>query len=138
MTNQKTMNIKGTIKNIFATETVGASNFQKRKIWVEIDLDTKYPQTIEIELQGERTSLADSLNEGQVVDISINLRGREWTSPQGETKVFNTIVAWKVEVEGGQQSQPNAFTRPAETNVPTEDVSVGGEGIFDDGEQLPF
>ena len=128
------MNIKGTIKKIFATETVGASGFQKRKVWVEVDLDTKYPQTIEIEFQGDKTSLADSLNDGQVVDLSINLRGREWTSPAGETKVFNTIVAWKVQVEGGQ-SQPNTFNTPPETNVPTADVSGGGEGIFDD---VPF
>ena len=33
---------------------------------------------------------------GDKVDISINLRGREWTNPQGEVKVFNTIEAWKV------------------------------------------
>ena len=24
------------------------------------------------------------------------MRGREWTNPQGEVKVFNTIEAWKV------------------------------------------
>jgi hypothetical protein len=117
------MNIKGTIKKIFATETVGASGFQKRKVWVEIDLDTKYPQTIEIEFQGDKTSLADSLSAGQVVDLSINLRGREWTNDKQETKVFNTIVCWKVQVEGGQQSQPNTFNRPPETNVPGADDS---------------
>jgi hypothetical protein len=118
------MNIKGTIKKIFATETVGSSGFQKRKVWVEIDLDTKYPQTIEIEFQGDKTSLADNLSAGQVVDLSINLKGREWTSPAGEKKVFNTIVAWKVQVEGGQ-SQPNTFSNPVETGA-------------DDSSTLPF
>ena len=116
------MNIKGTIKKIFATETVGSSNFQKRKVWVEIDSDSKYPQTIEIEFQGDKTSLADSLSAGQVVDFSINLRGREWTNDKQETKVFNTIVCWKVQVEGGQ-SQPNTFNSPPETSVPTADDS---------------
>jgi hypothetical protein len=129
------MNIKGTIKKIFATETVGASGFQKRKVWVEIDLDTKYPQTIEIEFQGDKCSLADTLYEGMdAFNFSINLRGREWTSPAGEKKVFNTIVAWKVQVEGGQ-SQPNTFNKPAETNVPGADVSGGGE---DNQSDLPF
>jgi ABC-type antimicrobial peptide transport system ATPase subunit len=122
------MNIKGTIKKIFATETVGASGFQKRKVWVEIDSDSKYPQTIEIEFQGDKTSLADSLSAGQVVDFSINLKGREWTNDKQETKVFNTIVCWKVQVEGGQQSQPNTFNRPVETNVP----------VADDSSTLPF
>ena len=122
------MNIKGTIKKIHQTETVGSSGFQKRKIWVEIDLDSKYPQTIEVEFQGDKTSLVDNLRDGQVVDLSINLKGREWTSPAGEKKVFNTIVAWKVQVEGGQQSQPdNSFNRPPETNV-----------VEDDSSTLPF
>ena len=121
------MNIKGTIKRIFATETVGASGFQKRKVWVEIDLDSKYPQTIEVEFQGDKTNLADNLRDGQVVDLSINLRGREWTNDKQETKVFNTIVAWKVQVEGGQQSQSNTFNNPVETNV-----------VEDDSSTLPF
>jgi translation initiation factor IF-3 len=121
------MNIKGTIKKIHPTETVGASGFQKRKVWVEVDSDTQYPQIIEIEFQGDKTSLADTLNEGQVVDFSINLRGREWTSPAGEKKVFNTIVAWKVQVEGGQSQPNNSFNSPPETNV-----------VEDDSSTLPF
>jgi hypothetical protein len=28
--------------------------------------------------------------------VSINLRGREWTNPQDEVKVFNTLQCWKV------------------------------------------
>jgi hypothetical protein len=126
------MQIKGIIKKIHPTETVGSSGFQKRKVWVEVSDNPQHPQTIEIEFQGDKTSLADNLREGQVVDLSINLRGREWTSPAGEAKVFNTIVAWKVQVEG-QQSQPNTFNSPPETNVPGEDVSGGG--TFDD---VPF
>ena len=121
------MNIKGIIKKIHPTETVGASGFKKRKVWVEIDLDSKYPQTIEIEFQGDKTSLVDTLYEGMdTFNFSINLKGREWTSPAGETKVFNTIVAWKVQVEGGQ-SQPDTFNNPVETNV-----------VEDDSSTLPF
>jgi ABC-type antimicrobial peptide transport system ATPase subunit len=129
------MNIKGTIKKIHPTETVGASGFQKRKVWVEVDSDSKYPQTIEIEFQGDKTSLADNLSAGQVVDLSINLKGREWTNDKQETKVFNTIVAWKVQVEGGQ-SQPNTFNNSVVMNADMgADVSGGGE---DDESDLPF
>jgi single-strand DNA-binding protein len=100
------MNIKGRVKQIHPVESVGSNGFQKRKVWVEIDLDSKYPQTIEIEFQGEKCSLADSFKSGDTVDFSLNLRGREWSSPAGETKVFNTITAWKVAVEAG--TTPNA------------------------------
>jgi hypothetical protein len=128
------MNIKGKIKKIHPTEKVGASGFQKRKVWVEVDSDTQYPQTIEIEFQGEKTTLADNLREGQVVDLSINLKGREWTNDKKETKVFNTIVAWKVQVDGGQSQPNNSFNSPSETNVPNADVNGSGEG----DEELPF
>ena len=29
--------------------------------------------------------------------MSINIRGREWVSPQGETKYFNSIQGWRIE-----------------------------------------
>ena len=28
--------------------------------------------------------------------ISLNLRGRLWTNPQGEEKCFNTLECWKI------------------------------------------
>jgi single-strand DNA-binding protein len=100
------MNIKGRVKTIHPVESVGTNGFQKRKVWVEIDLDSKYPQTIEIEFQGEKCSLADSFKSGDTVDFSLNLRGREWTNNNGEVKVFNTITAWKVQVEGANTMPP--------------------------------
>jgi translation initiation factor IF-3 len=99
------MNIKGRVKQIHPVESVGSNNFQKRKVWVEIDLDSKYPQTIEIEFSGEKVNLPDSFKSGDTVDFSLNLRGREWTNNNGEVKVFNTITAWKVAVESISSGQ---------------------------------
>jgi translation initiation factor IF-3 len=56
----------------------------------------------------------DDLNNFQVgeqVKVSINLRGREWTNPQGETKYFNSIQGWRIErmqqeAPAGQQMPP--------------------------------
>jgi hypothetical protein len=31
------------------------------------------------------------------VEVSFNLRGREWTSPTGDVKYFNTLEAWRIE-----------------------------------------
>jgi len=107
------MNIKGRVKQIHPVESVGSNGFQKRKVWVEIDLDSKYPQTIEIEFQGEKSNLPDSFKVGDTVDFSLNLRGREWSSPAGETKVFNTITAWKVTVESTQSQTAPVEPTPA-------------------------
>nr|DAK57946.1 MAG TPA: Single-stranded DNA-binding protein fold, inter-subunit clamp, Paralogous.5A [Caudoviricetes sp.] len=90
------MEIQGRIKTIFATETVGQNGFQKRDF--VITTDGQYPQDIIIQFQQGNCTLLDNLQIGQIVKIHFNLQGREWTSPQGEVKYFNTVVGWKIEV----------------------------------------
>jgi len=90
------MEIQGRIKTIFTTETVGQNGFQKRDL--VITTDGQYPQDIIIQFSQGNCALLDNLQIGQIVKIHFNLQGREWTSPQGEVKYFNTVVGWKIEV----------------------------------------
>ena len=90
------MEIQGRIKTIFATETVGQNGFQKRDLI--ITTDGQYPQDIIIQFAQGNCALLDNLQVGQIVKIHFNLQGREWTSPQGEVKYFNTVVGWKIEL----------------------------------------
>ena len=90
------MEIQGRIKQIFATESVGQNGFQKRD--VVITTDGQYPQDIIIQFAQGNCALLDNLQIGQIVKIHFNLQGREWTSPQGEVKYFNTVVGWKIEL----------------------------------------
>ena len=90
------MEIQGRIKQIFATEAVGTNGFQKRDL--VITTDGQYPQDIIIQFSQGNCALLDNLQIGQMVKIHFNLQGREWTSPQGEVKYFNTVVGWKIEV----------------------------------------
>ena len=99
------MEIQGRIKTIFATETVGQNGFQKRD--VVITTDGQYPQDIIIQFAQGNCAVLDRFQVGQMVKIHFNLQGREWTSPQGEVKYFNTVVGWKIEVvQPMQQYQP--------------------------------
>lgn len=99
------MEIQGRIKTIFAPETVGQNSFQKRDL--VITSDGQYPQDIIIQFQQGNCAVLDRFQEGQIVKIHFNLQGREWTSPQGEVKYFNTVVGWKIEVvQPMQQYQP--------------------------------
>ena len=50
-----------------------------------------------IEFVQDKTDLLDAYKVGQPVKVSINLRGREWTNPQGEVKYFNSIQGWRIE-----------------------------------------
>lgn len=88
------MELTGTIKSIGETQTT-ASGFQKREVVVQTQ--EQYPQPISVEFLQDKVSLLDNCSEGELVKISINLRGREWTSPQGEVKHFNSIVGWRLE-----------------------------------------
>lgn len=90
------MEIQGRIKTIFATETVGENGFQKRDL--VITTEEQYPNDIIIQFTQSKCALLDTLQVGQRVNVHFNLQGREWISPQGEVKYFNTVVGWKIEL----------------------------------------
>ena len=90
------MEIQGRIKQIFPSQMIGQNGFEKRDL--VIVTEEQYPQTIIIQFTQQRCDLLDSLQVGQNVKVYINIRGREWTNPQGEIKYFNTIEGWKIEV----------------------------------------
>lgn len=90
------MEIQGRIKQIFPSQIIGQNGFEKRDL--VIVTEEQYPQTIIIQFTQQRCDLLESLQVGQNVKVYINIRGREWTNPQGETKYFNTIEGWKIEV----------------------------------------
>ena len=89
------MNITGNIKVIGETQTFGAKGFRKRELVITVP-DEKYPQDIMVEFTQDKSELLDQYQVGQSVDISINLRGREWINPEGVAKYFNSIQGWQI------------------------------------------
>ena len=79
-----------------------SEKFRKRE-FVITDNSSQYPQHISFQLTQDRCSLIEPYNLGAEIKVFFNLRGREWTSPQGEVKYFNSLEAWKL--EGNSQSQ---------------------------------
>lgn len=88
------MELTGTVKKISEEQTF-SSGFKKREI--VLLTEEQYPQPINIEFLGEKSTLLDGWQPGVKAKVSINIKGREWTSPDGETKYFNTITAWRIE-----------------------------------------
>jgi len=88
------MELQGKVKVIGNEQQVSAT-FKKREL--VIVTDSQYPEHILIEFNQDKTDLLNGLSIGQEVKVSINIRGREWVNPQGETKYFNSISGWKVE-----------------------------------------
>lgn len=115
------MEIQGRIKQIFPSQVIGQNGFEKRDL--VIVTEEQYPQTIIIQFTQQRCDLLDSLQVGQRVKVYVNIGGREWTSPQGEIKYFNTIEAWKIEViqttnVANQQPVQQAPQQPVAQAVP--------------------
>ena len=90
------LTLTGTLKNKSTVKQV-SDNFSKID-FVVTDENTQYPQHVSFQVGNQKTALLDNVNEGDKITVSFNLRGREWTSPQGEVKYFNTLEAWKIEV----------------------------------------
>ncbi len=97
------MEISGRIKKIFDEQTFG-SGFRKKEI--VITTQEQYPQDILIEFTQDKIDLLKSLNTGDEVKISINLRGREWINPEGVAKYFNSISGWRLEKVGAESAPP--------------------------------
>ena len=100
------MEILGKVKMIGAEQQISAT-FKKREL--VITTDEQYPQHILVEFTQDKTTLLDSYTVGEPVKVSINLRGREWVNPQGETKYFNSIQGWRIEKMQTEAAAPSAM-----------------------------
>ncbi|MEO0572040.1 MAG: DUF3127 domain-containing protein [Bacteroidota bacterium] len=125
------MEIQGRVKMIDETKTYGNNGFRKRE--VVLTTEEQYPQHILVEFVQDKTDLLNSYQVGQLVKISINLRGREWVNPQGETKYFNSIQGWRIEnLESATNDQEMPPVPPMEAFEPAEELSE------EDHDDLPF
>ena len=113
------------------TQTFGTNGFRKREIVVTTE--EQYPQHIMVEFVQDKTDLLDSYKVGQQVKISINLRGREWVNPQGETKYFNSIQGWRIEALQAESPSGNLPPVP-----PMEAFEPAGDLNEDEHDDLPF
>jgi len=87
------MEITGVIKVLEPTQQV-SSSFKKRNLVVSTA--EQYVQHILIEFAQDKCDILDNYQVGQNVKVGVNLRGREWVNPQGETKYFNSIQGWNI------------------------------------------
>ena len=134
------MQITGIIKVIKPIQQVSAT-FSKREFVIETN--EQYPQTIQLELHGDRVDIIDSFMEGQEVECHLNLRGRLWVNPQGEEKYFNTIVCWKLQLPNSQSAPPptqqrSPSTAPTIPPINEQQFEPSSSGNEEEDSDLPF
>ncbi len=127
------MEVSGRIKMIDETKSFGSNGFRKRE--VVVTTDEQYPQHILIEFTQDKCDLLNNYSVGEPVKISINLRGREWVNPQGETKYFNSIQGWRIE-----KMQPEAPGQQIPQQVPNAHDAFEPATNYkeEDHDDLPF
>lgn len=125
------MDISGKLKLINETKEYGTNGFRKRE--VVVTTEEQYPQDLLIEFIQDKCDILNSYNVGENVKIDINLRGREWESPQGEIKYFNSIQGWRIEKLGVEDQNDMVPPIPQ-----TEESSDNEEFGKDEPDDLPF
>jgi hypothetical protein len=82
--------------------------------------------------------LIDAFNPQEQVEVSFNLRGREWTSPQGEVKYFNTLEAWRIERVGAGQNMGGGIPASGPSAMNLDPIASPASTASSDDDDLPF
>lgn len=98
------MQLEATITKIMDEQVIN-DRFKKREFVVQTK--EQYPQTLCFEVTQDKTNMLDSYKVGQEVSVEFNIRGREWTPPQGgATRYYTTLQAWRMNpIAAGQGAQ---------------------------------
>ena len=125
------MQIQGKLTEKFDIKQV-SDTFRVREFVVEYADNPLYPQFVSFQLTQDRCSLIDAMEVGADIQVEFNLRGRKWTSPQGDVRYFNTLEAWRISPVVQQAGAPGQMPPPP---VPPEAMDVTN---MSDSDDLPF
>ena len=109
-----------------------SDTFKVRKFVVTVDASSQYPQHVELQAANDKCDLLNTFAVGSDVTVAFNLRGREWTSPQGDVKYFNTLDAWRIEAD---TAAPQGDAQPNQVPANQAPVEFNTDGQSDN---LPF
>ena len=87
------MDLKGELIRIYDTKQV-SEKFALREFVIETK--EQYPQSIILQVSQDKCKVLDNYKLGDLVQVSINVRGRKWTDKDGNDRFFNTLEVWKI------------------------------------------
>ncbi len=112
-----------------------SDSFRVREFVLEVARqvgENTYLNPIQFQVTQDRCDLLDSIEVNEELKLSFDIRGREWTSPQGETKYFNSMDAWRVERVSAHE---NPFANEAAAAPAAAEASQSSSSSEED---LPF
>lgn len=93
--------LAGVVKLVQDVETFKGGSFTKRGLVVTVE-DGKFPQDILLEFVQDKVSLLEDVQVGDDVQVTFNLRGREYNG-----RYFNNLQAWRLQKTDGAVSGPS-------------------------------
>lgn len=120
------MELTGTLK-IKKDEQVVNDRFRKREFVLTVD-DRGYQQYISFICTQDKCDLLNGIQEGETITVLFNIKGREWKSPQGDIRYFNSLEAWRINKGGSTTSSSRGQESPEHYNQ----MPAGGN------DDLPF
>jgi hypothetical protein len=108
------LKIKGTVYKV-SQEEVKSEKFKKREVILEV-IEGTYKQHLTVQFSNAKCDLLNNVRQGDMISVSINLKGRLWTGADGIEKCFNTIEGWQIEADSLGSTN---------TNVPIQKKPMG-------------
>ena len=119
-----------TIHKINPIEQV-TEKFKKREFVLEISNDGAYVQKVLFTATRDNVEFLDTFKTGDSVDVEFDVKGREWTSPTGDIKFFNTLELINITLFTNNQTQQTVSDSSLRTVVVSENSK-------EEDDELPF
>ena len=125
------MTVEGKIYKIFDTVNV-SEKFSKKDFVLEINNNQAYVQKVLFTLIMDKVDLLEGIEEGNDVEVNYQLNGKEWISPNGEVKFFNTLSVSGIQLKDLSAPQNNFNQNELRTRV---EIDNQNKNVDDD---MPF
>jgi hypothetical protein len=114
--------VQGVVHAVMPEQTIKPT-LRKREFVLVYAENPNYPQYLKFDLFNDKCGLIEGYLPGERVEVSFNLRGREWVNPRGEKVYITSLEGWRIT---RQAQQRNAAPPPP-----------ANENTFEGGD-LPF
>lgn len=107
------MEISGRIYKIGETQQI-TEKFKKRDLMIEYqETDNSQIQTLQFQMVNNLVDLVNDLSQGDEVNITFSLRGKEYVRKDGTSTVFNNLDISKITARNPKKQ--NSTTAPTTT-----------------------
>ena len=130
------LKIKGTVYKV-SQEEVKSEKFKKREVILEV-IEGTYKQHLTVQFSNAKCDLLNNVRQGDMISISINLKGRLWTGNDGIEKGFNTLEGWQIESDSLASTQTNIPIQRQMGNIESAFQEEAIRMMAEEDDDMPF